>query len=367
MPAYLSDLMPTALALIAGQTDGIRAEVNPRARPGAVDHLVVWLIDGLGWDQLTQALDMGIMPHLQDRLRTMTAHVRPLQTVNPSMTPVALASLLTGADPARHGLLGQALYHGGQTVNAFKDPWPKAMALAAPTIKEVAEEVGIPCRAILEHGLLPGALTQLLHGNGPHVLTYVRDSGLAAVTNAVLAEHRRGLVYLYSSGIDAINHRRGAYTPEWEAEIAALDRHLASLAGPAGDRTWLWITADHGHIPMRGDLPYADLVAGLPWLPERPAQVGTAVSVNVHDMAALRLALSELSPYAVEIVPSADWGQSGYFGRGDVSPFLSRLGNHMLVPESGVFWGVEPGKSFCWSHGGMDPAEMTVPWIEVRL
>jgi hypothetical protein len=283
------------------------------------------------------------------------------------MTPVALASLLTGSDPARHGLLGQVLYCDGEAVDVFQGPLPEALSLATPGIAQMADHIGIHYHAVLEHRILKGSLTELLHRHTRHVSTYIRDSGLSEVVNAVLSEKHTGIVYVYSSGIDSINHRRGAYSAEWRAEIENIDRHLGNLATLPDQATWLWITADHGHIPMQGELSYQELAAQLPWLPPRPAEIGSAVSVNVENMDALQIALQKVTTVPVRIVPVTDHVNAGYFGEGDVSPFLTRLGDHLLIPESGFAWSTAPSDPLCWSHGGAHPAETTIPWVELRL
>jgi len=362
--ARISDIMPTALSLFSDQYS---PRLSTRATPGTVDQVVVWLIDGLGYDQLTRALARGLMPRLQDRLLSQESHLESLTTVNPSMTPVALASLLTGSDPAQHGLIGQSLYCDHQVIDVFKSPIPQSLALAQDLVAESAEALGIHYQAILEHRILKGPLTQLLHRNTRHLSTYIRDSGLSVVLNQALAENRTGIFYLYSSGIDAVNHRRGVESDEWVAEIEALDRQLDQFTAPSGQTTWLWITADHGHIPIRGELSYPLLVDQLPSLPPIPAEIGSAVSVDVEDMSALKRALANFSDLPIDVVAVADLVDQHYFGRGDVSPFLSRLGDYLLVPPSGFIWHTTSSEPLAWSHGGSHPGEMTIPWFECRL
>ena len=362
----ITDVMPTALSLLTTNPWSEHNLLETRAQTH-VDHVIVWVIDGLGYDQVVKALTAGWMPNLGARLNSPDNHLERLTTVNPSMTPVALASLLTGAYPSKHGLLGQALYDNGQAIDVFKGPLPESFGLASPTIAYMAERLGVPYHAVLDHRILKGALTQLLHRDTHHISTYIRDSGLSAVANHVLAKDDRSLIYLYSSGIDAINHRRGAYTAEWVAEIQSIDRHLENFQSPLGQTTSLWITADHGHIPIHGEISYTDLAAELPWLPPQPAAVGTAISVNVESMDALHDALHRITTIPVRIASTADYAARGYFGPGDVSAFLNRLGTHLIIPEPGFSWAISPSEPLCWSHGGNHPEEMAIPWIEIKL
>jgi hypothetical protein len=364
--ATIADLVPAALQLFNPNAMG-DSLLNPQALSGDVDQVIIWLIDGFGYDQLTTALQEGLMPHLNQQLQHAKAHLDAIQTVNPSMTPVALASLLTGAQPAYHGIVGQVIYYEHNTVDVLRGPLPDSLRLAVPEIGELAHQAGVTYHAVLQNNILRGPLTSLLHQNPEIIRTYIRESGIPVVLGEVLAQRHRGIVYLYTSGIDAINHSRGAYHGEWRAEVAALDQYISQMQAPQGLKSWLWITADHGHVPMQGVILYSDLKAQLPGLADHPAQIGTAIAIDAPDVDALRTALREISPVPVTIVPLSELLANGYFGAPDLGAFRSRVGQYVLRPAPGWCWVESEGDAHAWSHGGITPQEMTVPWVQLQL
>lgn len=362
----IAHLFPTALHLINPEMTK-PSELKPQASAGEVDQVVVWLVDGFGYDQIVLALSLGLMPNLKERLESAAARLDAIQTVNPSMTAVALASLLTGVTPARHGIVGQVVYHKGTAVDVLRGPLPETLRLASPDVGTLAEKAGLTYDAVLQNNILRGPLTSLLHQNLDVVRTYIRESGIPTVLNELLAEEHRGIVYLYTSGVDAINHSRGAFSSEWRAEVESLDRYLAQMRAPDHFNSWLWITADHGHVPMHGVIHYRELRERLPGLPEHAAQVGTAIAVDAFDLTKLRTVLADIAPVPVEVIPVDELVANGYFGETEMDSFRARLGTYVLQPASGWCWVEAPGDAHAWSHGGTTSQEMTVPWVQLKL
>ncbi|MCE9613320.1 MAG: alkaline phosphatase family protein [Lentisphaerae bacterium] len=64
--------------------------------------LLVLGIDGFAPDLLRQYLDAGHMPHTQALLER--AHMRPLATSNPPLSPVAWSNMIAGTNPGGHGI-----------------------------------------------------------------------------------------------------------------------------------------------------------------------------------------------------------------------------------------------------------------------
>ncbi|MCY0879668.1 MAG: alkaline phosphatase family protein [Firmicutes bacterium] len=367
LAATLADLLPNVWPLFSAEAPSPRVHLPTRARPGEIDHLVLWVIDGLGYDQVVRALQDGLMPHLARVLRSPLNQWHPIKSVSPSVTPVALASLLTGTVPAVHGLLGQVMYWNNAVVDVLHGPLPEGFALAAAPAGVTARRLGVSYRVVLEHRLRSGPLTQVLHREVEGIDTYIRDSGLPVIVNGLLRRMPRGVIYVYSSGIDSINHQRGAYGEEWRAEIAALDRALAAMTALRERGTVLWITADHGHVPVKGVIPYDQVRELVPWLPSRAARLGPAISVDVKDAVEFAQVLKTVTPATVEIVDVSQVVAEGYFGAPALGVFQSRLGTHLVRPEPGWTWAENAEESALWGHGGASQAEMEVPWIEVFL
>jgi hypothetical protein len=207
----------------------------------------------------------------------------------------------------------------------------------------------------------------LLHRNVSHIETFVVASGLPTVVNEILDRNEPGIIYVYWSGVDVLNHERGAYGLEWEAEMTSMDQWIAAFTQSARNRAWLWITADHGHIPIAGRLRYYDLRRTLSWLPEIPTQIGPAIAVDMELPANFSSIVNNWASVPIDMVRTKDWWDKGYFGPGADIQHMERIGSYLLIPPAGWQWQITDEPQHPWGHGGTTQPEMTVPWIEVSL
>jgi len=108
-------------------------------------YLLVVSVDGLSWDRL-QA-DLAQMPTVRGLMAQGAAG--PLQTVFPSMTWPAHASLVTGLTPGKHGVIGNRYLD--RTTGKVVEVWqlPRDQTVAAPTLYDLAKKAGQVTAAIL--------------------------------------------------------------------------------------------------------------------------------------------------------------------------------------------------------------------------
>lgn len=367
----VTQLAATALTAL-GAEGGETAAMTDWAADRPLDRLILMVVDGLGWDQLERAWADGLTPNLARLKEEARARWQPLATVFPCMTPVALSSILTGAAPARHGIVAQAMRTPEGMVDVLKGPWPPCgpLRLAAPDLAARCRSAGLEYAVMMEHRLRTSTLTELLHGTSPQLRTFMAASGLPVVLASTLESMRRGLVYVYWSAVDTINHERGTYGPEWRAELATLDGWLGRWTSRVRPATRLWVTADHGHVRAGRRLPYGELRRRLAWLPAEPTHCGTGIGVDVPPIREepLRAAVEELYGSDVSVNPVAALERAGFWGTGDgEAPWGWRVGTHLLWPETeGAYWAVTPeDRPYHSLHGGLSAAEMEVPWIDV--
>ncbi len=67
--------------------------------------LILWVVDGLGWTLMEQALSRGLLRHYSHH----PGNHQPWQSVYPTTTAAGLASLAFAAPPAVHGALGYSV------------------------------------------------------------------------------------------------------------------------------------------------------------------------------------------------------------------------------------------------------------------
>ncbi len=369
----VTDLVP---ALVSRVTGGPRPVPSPLGDNDPVRRVVLMVLDGFGWDQMERALADGLMPNLSGLIEEGRAAGMAVDTVFPSMTPVVLTSILTGRAPSEHGIVGQVVKLPSGPVDILHDPWPEteAPALAVKDLAAQLREAGLVYRVLLEHRLLFGPLTDILHTRAARtdsVTTFVAASGLPVLLEDLLDQPEAGAIYTYWSAIDAINHRRGAFNREWAAEVRAIDQWLGHLGHTRRPETRIWITADHGHVKLEHPLGYQDLQRALPFLPERPAEVGNGIGLTLDPQERHRVqgAVDRLFPGRVEVLDVDDLFDRGMFGPPGPIQFRARVGSHLLwAPQLGDHWWMDPKKTANHSsHGGLSRAEMEVPWLEIRL
>jgi hypothetical protein len=366
----LVDVAPTLLAAL----DGASATPLPTASHGlSVQKIVLLVVDGLGWDQLEAALQDGLMPHLARLEGSGCARRQMLDTVFPAQTPVALASLVTGASPSEHGILGRVLTLESGALDVLRQPWPAVgpPSLAVPTLADRLKQRGLAYHVVLERAVVRGPFTAVLHQRVDRLSSYIAPSGLPVVVDDILARSERGAVYVYWSALDTINHERGAGQPEWRAEMRAIDAWIQALTETRRPGTWLWITADHGHVSQGRVLPYFALRERLAWLPEVPAQSGNGIGLQVcgERRDVLVETVQEMFSGQVTVHDVADLWAQGRWGPPGSHDFHRRVGDVFLWADGpGSGWHIHPETRGRTSvHGGATRAEMTVPWVEIPM
>ena len=78
----------------------------------AAKAVVLFVLDGLGWDQLQTHREL--MPTVASMVGG------PITTVAPTTTATALTSITTGLTPAEHGLVGYRIDVGGEVLNVLR-------------------------------------------------------------------------------------------------------------------------------------------------------------------------------------------------------------------------------------------------------
>lgn len=145
LPEYgsgsLADLLPTLAAGMA--VPGMTAAITELA---PADRNCVFLIDGLGWEQLRAHPDEApFMTSLLGSSRGGTG--RPLTTGYPATTATSLASVGTGLPPGAHGLPGYTVRNPetGALMNQLRwQPWASPQVWQPyPTVFQLADAAGV--------------------------------------------------------------------------------------------------------------------------------------------------------------------------------------------------------------------------------
>jgi hypothetical protein len=320
--------------------------------------IVVFVLDGLGWDQLQAHRD--VMP-------TVAAmEGGPIHTVAPTTTATALTSITTGLTPAEHGLVGYRFLVGGEVLNVLR--WyvgdqPVRRSHPPADLQPYEPFLGqtVPVVSVAE---LEGSAFSEAHLRGSRPVGWRAASSIAVQARAEIEAGER-FVYCYYGGIDKIAHERG-FGPFYEAELRAADRLVGDLLESLPAGTALLVTADHGqvHVGDRVVTPSADVLGAVTlqsgegrfrWL--------HATKGAVDDVAAA--ARDELGHLAW-VVTREQILDEHWFGTAMAPAVRARLGDVALVAFEPVSFhdplDSGPFELVC-RHGSLTSAEVNVPLV----
>ncbi|WP_295010774.1 alkaline phosphatase family protein [uncultured Microbacterium sp.] len=363
--------IPPGTRSVTGVAHDLLAALDGRSALGAPARSVVLVvIDGLGAIQLRAHAG-----HARTLAGAM-AKKDVISTVFPSTTAAALTSLLTGADPGRHGLVGYAVRDPatGTVVNQLSG-WESAGVdgsawQAEPTVFERARAAGRPAFAV--------GLPEYAHSGFSAATLRGAEfrGGRSAVERVALAlalaeENDGALVYCYLPEADKAGHRHGVDSGAWVAALEDLD---AALTVRIPDGVGVLVTADHGMV----DVPvHRHLV-----IDERsPLQRGVALiageprmlHVYLDDPADVLQVAEEWirgTEGAADVLTRDQATAGGLYGPEVTPEAASRIGD-LVVPARGQ-WALYDGaaedqrsQGMIGQHGALTPEELRVPLLRL--
>ncbi|MEU0660554.1 MULTISPECIES: alkaline phosphatase family protein [Streptomyces] len=368
----LADLLPTIAAGL--EVPGFEhriAELTP------ADRNCVFLIDGLGWEQIKA--HPGEAPFLASLLGSSRGGTgRPITAGFPATTATSLASVGTGRPPGEHGLPGYTVRDPaiGELMNQLRwKPWTPPHAWQPyPTVFQIADTVGVHTAQVSSPTFRDTPLTKVaLSGGTFHGrLTGEERMDLAA---GQLAAGDRSLVYTYYSEVDGSGHRFGVDSDAWRGQLMCVDRLVQRLAEQLPPRAALYVTADHGMI----DIPF-DEQSRIDFDEDWELRAGVALlggEGRARHVYAVPGAASDVLACWREVLGEQFWVASrdeaieaGWFGPTIDERVHGRIGDVIAAAHDDVIITAsvnEPNESaMVGVHGSMTPVEQLVPLLEVR-
>jgi predicted AlkP superfamily pyrophosphatase or phosphodiesterase len=203
---------------------------------------------------------------------------------------------------------------------------------------------------------------------------------LAELRQAVLAEKGRAYYYMHWGMVDNVGHYSGPFADEALAALRfTLDTIESDLLNhlAAADNTLLLIGADHGQeavdpartIYLNQLLPdiakvFRKTAAGRPIVPGGSAR-DFFLYIEDDDLEETRALLADRLAGAAQVLRVDELIEQGYFGRPVSEAFLARVGNLVILPNTGeTVWWYEENRfamPFKGHHGGLSANEMLTP------
>ncbi|MEU6509656.1 nucleotide pyrophosphatase/phosphodiesterase family protein [Streptomyces sp. NPDC046942] len=376
LPEYgtgsLADLLPT---LAAGMgVPGLTATIPELT---AADRVCVFLVDGLGWEQLRAHPDEA--PFLTSLLGSSRGGTgRPLTAGYPATTATSLASVGTGLPPGAHGLPGYTVRNPdtGALMNQLRfqpytDPRPWQ---PYPTVFQLAHEAGVHSAQVSSPAFQHTPLTRIALSGGTFHGRLTGEERMDVAAEQ-LAAGDRSLVYTYYSELDGSGHRYGVGSDTWRGQLMYVDRLAQRLAEQLPPRSVLYVTADHGMV----DVPFDD-EHRIDFDTDWELRAGVALlggEGRARHVYAVPGAENDVLTCWREVLGEQFWVASrdeaiaaGWFGPHVDERVYARLGDVIAAAHDDVLIIAterEPKESaLVGNHGSMTAAEQLVPLLEVR-
>lgn len=258
--------------------------------PGAdkpIQHVVLVSIDGLAASYLDDP--RANLPTLR-KLREQGATAKGMITSFPSVTWPSHTSLITGVQPAKHGVIGNSVWLRGEerSLAYIGDPErTKEQAVKVPTLYDAAHAAGMKCGGVIwpctngakslewmipdagradlhARYTTPGFVAELAKENidisklgawgWSKDYSTERDVLYTKVAQYLLTKRNANLVLVHLVTPDGVEHAYGPHTPEAFQAVAESDQRIAEIwqtlqQPPLAGKSALFVVSDHGFAP----------------------------------------------------------------------------------------------------------------------
>jgi len=356
MPAFDGASVAGVVPALFGRADASWIPASARA----ADHVVLLVLDGLGWSAVQD--HAAVMPRLSEM------EGGAITTVVPSTTATALTSISTGLAPAQHGVVGYRMLFDSGVLNVLR--WTVSGRGRAPDPFDVQRhapfldrEVPVVTRAEFRDS----GFTQA-HLRGSRFVGWHTPSGLVEQCLRAVAAGER-FVYAYYPGVDTTAHEFGLHDSAFTRELVAVDRMVGELLDELPRGAALLVTSDHGQV----HLDAASWIELPELAPLTSAMAGDGRFRYLYTEPDRR---RELLGAARELVSDRAWVwsraellQNGSLGSGATGTIPGRVGSVVLAAREPVAF-VDPAlpneRALRSGHGSLTPDEMYVPLLAGR-
>ena len=383
LPTYDGGGLLNLVSSLQASLGGPRSQAAPLADLDLVSlcankHVVLFVIDGLGYHFLKRARAPAL---------NRTLH-QSLSSVFPSTTASAITTFFTGLSPREHGNIGWNIYDNRLEDVVSPLPFVRRSTGQSLTAEGIEPHTFFDYQAltaeldVTSYSVSPQAIAfsefNRYHAGGGEIRPYATlRTMFSAVAQILEQTQKRSFIYAYYPEIDGLGHLHGMGSEQVEACLTALDRGFERfLHEVTGTDTVVLVTADHGFVDPPTDkrlhLPDFPEVKGLltQLLCGEPRTAFCHVSPGAEDKFAAVVEGSFAD--CLDLVPSAEIIQRGYFGPGTDHPQLtSRVGDFtLLMREDYMLTDALAGEQrviLKGVHGGLSKSEMRVPLCVVEV
>jgi len=351
----LADVLPSAAAAVGARGFDDHLDLGERSL------VVVCLVDGLG---------ATAIEHNSDVFGSLAgARGGSIEAAFPTTTPTGLATLGTGLDSGRHGLVGASFWlpDTEQILSPLhwgRDPAPQAVQPEA-TVFERARSLGVRTVSIApaayEHS---GLTTAALRGSDYRTAESMRDR--VAVLGELAQADSACIAYVYWAALDRAAHEFGLESTQWLQAARDVDELITELASALPARGALVVTADHGMVDCQRRVWVEDvpaLLVGVRAIAGEPRM--RHVYVNDPPESVAQRWREELGECAW-VMTRHEAIEQGLFG--DVDPdIIQRIGDVLALARGGTILAShsfdERVSQLRGHHGSTSDSERRIPCL----
>lgn len=351
----LADVLPSCAASL-----GISG-YHDRLGIGAKDVVVVVLIDGLGATAIETREDL--FPVLAQ------ARGGSIEASFPTTTATGLASLGTGVESGRHGLVGASFLLPETEAMLSPLHWGSQpsplMVQPERTMFEVVRANDFRVAAISPVSYAGSGLTKAVLRGADYLAAEDLDQRVAAVAD--VTGSGPGLTYVYWPALDRAGHEFGIDSPQWRAAAHDVNELIDTLVTALPAHAALIVTADHGMVDGGERLWVEDhppLMWGVRCLGGEPRM--RHVYCEVGEVADVQRRWEDCLEDRAQVRPRDEAIADGLFGPVEAD-IAERIGDLVVVCEPGLAIGsasVDPGLSkLPGQHGALSDDERRIPGL----
>jgi hypothetical protein len=356
----LTGVVPQMLAALDGTSEWFAPATSA----------IVFVIDGLGTHNL------GARSGHARFLSSAGAKKDVARTVFPSTTATALTSLLTGAQPGEHGIVGYRVRVPGtdDVVNQLRGWDTGDLAVSWQRTEPFTARRAAADRPsfVVSKGEYAGTGFTNATMRGAQFVGSEDIGQRVRIAADLAARHPGSFVYVYAPDLDAIGHKRGWQSDEWVAALERADAAARSLSDALAPGTGAVVTADHGmvdvprhrHVLLTDD---TDLVAGVRLIGGEPRMLHLYAEPGASDSVLARWRRAESGRSWVLSREQAI--EAGLFGavHPDIAP---RIGDVIVAARSAIAYyddrlDDKGAQRMVGQHGSLTNEERTVPLIRL--
>jgi predicted AlkP superfamily pyrophosphatase or phosphodiesterase len=302
-----------------------------------------------------------------------------IDSVFPTTTAAALASLTTGVAPGTHGLVGYSVVDRANDrvinqLSGWDDKLEPETWQREQTVFERAVAAGFSAVAVGPARYADSGFTSaVLRGSEYRSASSIADR-FAVASRWLREPGPAGLLYLYIPELDSVAHKQGWESAAWTSRLEELDSELRRFLGSLGASDGVLLTADHGvvDVPVRSHIlidTAPELLRGVRFVAGEPRclQLTFEAELDEAGRESVAQAWRDAESDRSWVVTRAEAIDADWFGA--VAPEIApRIGDLLVAARKNIAYydgrtAAKTSMAMIGQHGSWSSAEVQVPLL----